>query len=102
MRHTKGHTGNRRSHHGLKEPRLSTCEKCSEVHVRHQACPKCGTYRGRQVVDVATRDERNRLRKETKKRAIGEVQGDTRAQDDSQAGDEEETQPLSPEELSKK
>ena len=52
MRHTKGHTGNRRSHHATKEPRLAKCEKCGELHISHTMCANCGTYNGRQVVDV--------------------------------------------------
>lgn len=52
MRHTKGHTGNRRSHHAVKEPRLAKCEKCGELHISHTMCANCGTYNGRQVVDV--------------------------------------------------
>lgn len=52
MRHTRAHTGNRRSHHALEGARLSTCVKCSAPHVRHRACTTCGTYRGKTVVDV--------------------------------------------------
>jgi large subunit ribosomal protein L32 len=52
MRHTRAHTGNRRSHHALEGVRLSVCEKCSAPHVRHRACANCGTYRGNEVIDV--------------------------------------------------
>ena len=52
MRHTRSHTRNRRSHHALGAPRLSTCPKCSAPHLRHRMCTNCGTYRGREVVDV--------------------------------------------------
>ncbi len=52
MRHTKGHTANRRSHHALKTARFMTCPKCSAKHLAHRMCEKCGTYRGRLVVDT--------------------------------------------------
>ena len=55
MRHTRSHTRNRRSHHALEMPRLSTCPKCSAMHLRHKMCTNCGTYRGREVVDVMKR-----------------------------------------------
>ncbi|OHA56665.1 MAG: 50S ribosomal protein L32 [Candidatus Vogelbacteria bacterium GWA1_51_14] len=52
MRHTRAHTGNRRSHHGLETPRLSRCAKCGEPHLRHRLCEHCGSYRGQTVIDV--------------------------------------------------
>jgi len=64
MRHTHGHTRNRRSHHALTEARLSKCAKCGTLHLRHHMCVACGTYRGREVVDVMTKI----LKKEQKKK----------------------------------
>ena len=55
MRHTKAHTANRRSHHGLVEPRLSLCSNCGGSHMRHKVCENCGQYRGRIVIDVAAK-----------------------------------------------
>ncbi|OHA83012.1 MAG: 50S ribosomal protein L32 [Candidatus Yonathbacteria bacterium RIFCSPLOWO2_01_FULL_47_33b] len=52
MRHTRAHTANRRSHHALEGARLSKCVKCSELHLRHQVCTNCGTYRGKSVLKV--------------------------------------------------
>ncbi|MFA6077742.1 MAG: 50S ribosomal protein L32 [Candidatus Paceibacterota bacterium] len=65
MRHTRAHTRNRRSHHALVEGSLSKCEKCSAPHLTHRACPNCGTYRGRQVLDVTKKI----LKKEKKAKA---------------------------------
>jgi large subunit ribosomal protein L32 len=45
--------GNRRAHHKLKIPQLVTCRQCGRARLSHHACPNCGTYRGRQVLDVA-------------------------------------------------
>ena len=52
MRHTRAHTANRRSHHALKSKRLFVCAKCKAPHIMHTVCMNCGTYRGRQVIDV--------------------------------------------------
>jgi len=49
----------RRAHHALKAVETSACSKCHAVVVPHMLCMNCGTYQGRQVVDV--------LRKLTKK-----------------------------------
>ncbi|MEX0933746.1 MAG: 50S ribosomal protein L32 [Candidatus Paceibacterota bacterium] len=60
MRHTRGHTKNRRSHHFLKEPCLATCGKCGEKHLYHRACLSCGTYKGKEVrVSAKTRTKKD-------------------------------------------
>jgi large subunit ribosomal protein L32 len=48
---SKSKKGMRRSHHALKPQGLSTCKNCSEIHLPHTACPSCGHYDGRQVMD---------------------------------------------------
>lgn len=67
MRHTRAHTANRRSHHGVEGPRLSTCSKCKSEHLKHRACLVCGTYRGKQVLDVAKKTEKKHHKKAEKK-----------------------------------
>jgi len=42
----------RRSHHGLTKANLVACAKCQTSIPPHTACPNCGTYRGREVIDV--------------------------------------------------
>jgi large subunit ribosomal protein L32 len=42
--------GNRRGHHKLAIPQLTTCKQCGELRRSHHVCPNCGTYRGRQVI----------------------------------------------------
>ncbi len=66
MRHTREHTANRRSHHALKAPRLSKCSKCSEMHLRHRMCGNCGTYKGKEVVDVLAKT----VKKQNKAKAM--------------------------------
>jgi len=71
MRVTRAHTGNRRSHHALKEPRLSTCAKCNAQHLRHRMCPDCGSYRGREVVNVVANKAARLKRREERMKAFG-------------------------------
>jgi len=52
MRHTKGHTRNRRSHHSLEASALTTDKDTGAPHLRHRASSVTGTYKGRQVIDV--------------------------------------------------
>jgi ribosomal protein L32 len=52
MRHTRAHTGNRRSHHALKANTIVTDTESKVPHLRHRASLETGTYRGRQVIDV--------------------------------------------------
>ena len=48
----KARQGKRRSHHALKSPALSECSQCHSPKLPHHACQTCGTYAGRQVIDV--------------------------------------------------
>jgi len=45
----------RRSHDKLTAPNVSTCPQCGETKLPHHACPNCGTYKGRAVIE--TKDE---------------------------------------------
>jgi len=54
-RHTNRRQGNRRAHHKIKIPSLTTCQQCRQPRLAHHVCPNCGTYRGRQVIEVATK-----------------------------------------------
>lgn len=47
--------GERRSHLRLKQANLSPCPQCRNPKPAHQACPVCGTYRGRQVIRIKTK-----------------------------------------------
>ena len=47
--------GNRRQHHRIKIPQLRVCPQCHQLRLSHHACPNCGTYRGRQVLDVTAK-----------------------------------------------
>jgi len=69
---------NRRSHHALSGPRLSTCE-CGAKHERHHACQSCGKYRGKQVLDIVARTEREQARAKRKEASLRDMGIDTAA-----------------------
>ncbi|MES2985788.1 MAG: 50S ribosomal protein L32 [Patescibacteria group bacterium] len=55
MRHTRGHTGNRRSHHALKAVDLTLCTNCGQPGLKHTVCKNCGHFKGRMVIDMAAK-----------------------------------------------
>ncbi|MEI6316742.1 MAG: 50S ribosomal protein L32 [bacterium] len=62
MRHTRAHTGNRRSHHALKGAAFSACSHCGAARVPHTVCMACGYYRGRKVIDQVKKTEKKLAR----------------------------------------
>lgn len=67
MRHTRAHTGNRRSHHALKSAAFATCSHCGAQRVPHTVCTACGYYRGRQVLDLVKKVEKKQTKSKAKK-----------------------------------
>ena len=63
MRHTRAHTGNRRSHHALKSGAFSKCSHCGALRAPHTVCVACGYYRGRKVLDQVKKVEKKQARK---------------------------------------
>ena len=59
-RHSKQRTAKRRSHDFLTTQALSECPNCHERKLPHHACPKCGTYKGREVIALNKEDKANR------------------------------------------
>ncbi len=47
---SKSRKRKRRSHHGLEVKSLTLCPKCGSPMMPHRACPECGYYKGRQVI----------------------------------------------------
>lgn len=48
----------RRAHHDkVTAPNLVPCPNCGDVMVPHRACPACGHYKGRKVVEGAEDQE---------------------------------------------
>ena len=89
QRHTKSKRNKRRSHHALKERDFSVCAKCGFAVMSHHVCQNCGTYAGREVIDVM-----KKLTKKEKKMKEKEL--------DKQEKEQSEEKNLSMGELSKK
>jgi len=49
----------------LKAPKFEACKKCAKPVLAHTLCQNCGTYRGREVIDVLAKlDKKQRKQKE--------------------------------------
>jgi large subunit ribosomal protein L32 len=42
----------RRAHWKVTPPNVSNCSNCGEPVLAHHVCPSCGTYGGKQIVEV--------------------------------------------------
>lgn len=50
MRHTSGHTANRRSHHALKDMNIVKDKESGNLRLPHRLDEATGMYRGKQIV----------------------------------------------------
>ena len=49
---SKARKRRRRMHLSVATPHIAPCEQCRSPKLPHHACPVCGTYRGRDVIDI--------------------------------------------------
>ena len=75
-RTTRSKRNMRRSHHGISGVQLRECPKCKQMVPAHMTCANCGTYKGREVIDVMAK-----LDKKEKKAKAKELE--TQAEDAS-------------------
>ena len=52
MRHTRGHTGNRRSHHALASTNVVADKETGNLRLPHRLDEATGLYRGKQIAPV--------------------------------------------------
>ena len=57
MRHTRGHTGNRRSHHALKSAAIVKDAASGNLRLPHRLDETTGLYRGKQIMTPKTKRE---------------------------------------------
>ncbi|NLM40066.1 MAG: 50S ribosomal protein L32 [Firmicutes bacterium] len=51
-RNSKARTNSRRSQWKIAAAATQVCPQCREPKLPHRACPNCGTYKGREVIEV--------------------------------------------------
>ncbi|OGG55079.1 50S ribosomal protein L32 [Candidatus Kaiserbacteria bacterium RIFCSPHIGHO2_02_FULL_49_11] len=85
MRHTRAHTANRRSHHAIQGPRVSSCANCKAPMLRHRACVSCGQYRGRVVTDVAAKAQKKEVKRKARAKDMG---GETSSKEEKLVAEE--------------
>jgi large subunit ribosomal protein L32 len=50
----KARQGQRRAHLGLVAVQLVECPQCHSPKLPHRVCPTCGSYNGRDVIEIKT------------------------------------------------
>jgi len=51
-KYAKARQSKRRSHSGLTPPSIEYCPQCHSSKLPHHACPTCGSYAGREAVEI--------------------------------------------------
>lgn len=59
-RHSNTRSRLRRAHDFITPKSLSKCSGCGELIVPHRVCPKCGQYRGKQVLTIKPKKEKKK------------------------------------------
>jgi len=49
---TKSRQGKRRSHLGVSPPSVIECPQCHSPMLPHHVCQTCGSYAGREVIEI--------------------------------------------------
>ena len=55
-RHSKSRRDKRRANWKGMAPNLSECPECNEPKLSHKACPSCGYYAKRRVLEVVEKE----------------------------------------------
>lgn len=87
--HTRSSVNQRRMHIFIKHPVFAVCPRCKKPIKQHTACPHCGYYKNKEVIDVL-----NKLNKKEKKAKEKEIKAAEKEQ--------KSERPLKVEKLSKK
>jgi len=53
-RHSNARTRARRTHYKVTPLATCLCPECNQPRLPHRVCPSCGSYKGRQIIQVKT------------------------------------------------
>ena len=56
-RTSRSRQGHRRSHHNITPVQIQYCPKCNEPVMPHRVCPNCGSYQGRDVINMEENEQ---------------------------------------------
>ena len=56
-KHCQARRDKRRSHWKAPLVGLTKCPQCASAIPPHRVCPRCGSYKGRQVIDMGKKDK---------------------------------------------
>ena len=57
-KYAKARQGKRRNHLGLSLPAMDECPQCHSPKLPHHVCPTCGSYAGREVIEIKSPKEK--------------------------------------------
>ena len=57
-KYAKARQGKRRVHLGLRPPPLHYCPQCHSPKLPHHVCPTCGSYAGREAIEIKSPKKR--------------------------------------------
>ncbi len=85
MRHTSGHTRNRRSHHALKKTNLVVDKESGKLRMPHRLDESTGKYRGKTIVPERAKVVKAdaKLKKAQKEGKVEKHEGHSHAEDAS-------------------
>jgi large subunit ribosomal protein L32 len=55
-RHSRSRRDKRRANWKGIIPQLAECPECKENKLPHRACDKCGSYNGKKVIEIKTKE----------------------------------------------
>ncbi|MFH1441079.1 MAG: 50S ribosomal protein L32 [Candidatus Omnitrophota bacterium] len=59
-KHSKTRGRKRRTHWKIAETNLAVCPQCKQPKISHTVCKVCGSYAGRQVMEIKIKEKKKK------------------------------------------